>query len=61
MPGGTPAAQGPRVYTSIPTYRTVNPNLKAMLNHMEEEKKPIFNFAIRADQPLDGRILRLRH
>ena len=35
---------GPRVFTSDPKYRTVKPDLKALLNAMEAEGKPIFNF-----------------
>lgn len=47
-PPGAPGAGGPtapRVFTSIPTYRTVKPELKAMLNTMAAEQKPIINFA----------------
>ncbi len=43
--GGNTEPPAPRIFTSIPTYRTVNPPLKSMLNHMEGDKKPIFNFA----------------
>lgn len=46
MMGMTPPAP-PKVYTSNPTFRTVDPNLKQMLNQMAEEKKPIVNFAIK--------------
>jgi Protein of unknown function (DUF1559) len=51
MPGaaGGNAPAGPRVFTSIPTYRTVKPELKAMLNTMDGEAKPIFNFAARIE------------
>jgi hypothetical protein len=49
-PPGAPGAGGqapPRVFTSIRTYRTVKPELKAMLNTMDGETKPIFNYAAR--------------
>ena len=49
MPGANAEPPAPRVFTSIPTYRTINPPLKAMLNNMEGDKKPIFNFAGRVD------------
>lgn len=45
MPGT--ASTPPKVFTSIPTFRTINPNLKAMLNHMDSEEKPLVNFAAR--------------
>jgi hypothetical protein len=48
-PGGPGAGGGPRVFTAIPTYRTIHPNLKAMLNHMEGDQKPIFNFAAKVE------------
>jgi len=48
MGGGNTA---PKVFTSIATYRTVHPNLKNMLNHMEDgrEQKPLVNFAGRVE------------
>ncbi len=52
MPPGSPGSPGaapaqPRVFTTVPSYRTVEPALKAMLNQMEADKKPVINFAIR--------------
>lgn len=39
-PPGTPPAKGPpKLYTSVPTYRTVKPELKRMLNLLEEDEK----------------------
>lgn len=44
-PGGPTTPAGPQVFAANPTYRTISPDLKAMLNYMEGEKKPIFNFS----------------
>ena len=57
MPGaGGPAGGGggPKVFTHIPSFRTVHPNLKAMLNYQGDEDKPkeerpLFNFAAKVE------------
>jgi Protein of unknown function (DUF1559) len=51
MPGMGGGGNAPKVFTAIPTYRTVHPNLKNMLNHMEDnrEQKPLVNFAARVE------------
>jgi len=49
-PMGTPmGAGGPKLFTSNPTYRTVHPNLKSMLNSLEENQQPVITFAANLD------------
>jgi len=56
-PGGPPAGNAPpstrRLFTSIPTYRTIDPPLKKLLNQLEEDDSttgPAIVYAERIDQ-----------
>jgi hypothetical protein len=57
--GGAAAAPPRRLFTSIPTYRTIDPTLKKMLNTLEENEKdpPAVVYAERLDQRIfNGRV-----
>lgn len=58
-PGGTPPRPKPKLYTSIPTYRTVKSELKFLMNRLEEDEKepPALVYAEILDQRVYARDL----